>query len=192
MKVKNLNNSAIKTKKAIRKAFAEILGEKKQIDKITVTELTGRAEICRATFYAHYSDVYAVAEDYENELIDRFFTNSRLSEITDCYSFIDDFFAYISQNQDNYALICRSANIANFTSRIAKIAKNKFYELSCNNPSIVSREHMELEISVVIDGIVFQYIKYCRKMTSVTIDEMRLFAKNWCTNFIVRRQQKSS
>lgn len=57
MKVKNLNASSVKTRNLIRGTFAELLYEKKNINKITVTELVQRADINRSTFYSHY-DVY--------------------------------------------------------------------------------------------------------------------------------------
>ena len=34
MKVKNLNKSSIKTRKIIKKTFAELLAEKKELDKL--------------------------------------------------------------------------------------------------------------------------------------------------------------
>lgn len=53
----------------IRAAFVELLGEKKNMETITVGELAERADIAKITFYNHYDDVYAVAEEFENELI---------------------------------------------------------------------------------------------------------------------------
>lgn len=61
--------NAERTKKWIRRAFIELISEKKTIDKITVNELAERADITKTTFYYHYDDIYAVAEEFENELI---------------------------------------------------------------------------------------------------------------------------
>lgn len=47
MKAKNLNASSVKTRNLIRDTFAELLYEKKNINKITVTELVQRADINR-------------------------------------------------------------------------------------------------------------------------------------------------
>ena len=47
----------------IRAAFVELLGEKKNMETITVGELAERADIAKSTFYNHYDDVYAVAEN---------------------------------------------------------------------------------------------------------------------------------
>lgn len=58
--------SAIRSKKLIRHAFVELVLEK-DLEKITVKNIVERAEISRGTFYAHYSDMYAVIEEIENE-----------------------------------------------------------------------------------------------------------------------------
>jgi|GEM_PF-266456 len=47
-----------KTKNALRVAFIELLGEK-DFDKITVQELTERANVTRRTFYLHYETIDA-------------------------------------------------------------------------------------------------------------------------------------
>ena len=43
--------STARTKKMIREAFVELLGEKKSIESITVGELVDRANIAKSTFY---------------------------------------------------------------------------------------------------------------------------------------------
>lgn len=75
MKAKNLNASSVKTRNLIRDTFAELLYEKKNINKITVTELVQRADINRSTFYSHYDDVRHVAEDIKAETLKAFFEN---------------------------------------------------------------------------------------------------------------------
>ena len=65
MKIQGLNSSSKKTRKLIKKAFAELIHEKKELSKITVTELVKRADITRSTFYTHYDDIYDVANDYQ-------------------------------------------------------------------------------------------------------------------------------
>lgn len=69
MKAKNLNNSSLKTKEAIRTAFAEMVKEKQELNKITVTELVRRANINRSTFYLHYNDIYDIAAELEHSLM---------------------------------------------------------------------------------------------------------------------------
>lgn len=69
MKVQFLNSSSLKTRELIKKAFAELLNEKKHLDKVTVTELVKKANITRSTFYTHYDNIYDVAQDYQLQTI---------------------------------------------------------------------------------------------------------------------------
>ena len=62
--------SAIRSKKMIRYAFIELALEK-ECEKITVKNIVERAEISRGTFYAHYTDIYAVIEEIENETMEK-------------------------------------------------------------------------------------------------------------------------
>ena len=50
-----------RTRALIERAFSELLNEK-GFHAITVQDITERAEINRATFYAHFSDKYALLE----------------------------------------------------------------------------------------------------------------------------------
>ena len=52
----------IKTRQAITTAFMELSLEK-DIRKITVSDIAGRASVNRSTFYLHYNDAKEVLED---------------------------------------------------------------------------------------------------------------------------------
>ncbi len=68
MKEVSNDRRAIRTKKMIRSALAELIDEKGFIN-ISVTDLTQRADINRGTFYLHYVDKYDLLEKIENEII---------------------------------------------------------------------------------------------------------------------------
>lgn len=57
-----------KTKRAIQKAFIELLREK-PYEKITVREVAERAEINKTTFYAHYETLNALTTELEQQTI---------------------------------------------------------------------------------------------------------------------------
>ncbi len=187
MKVKNLNRSSAKTKKIIKSTFAEMLSEYKEISRISVSELCERAEISRSTFYSHYDDSYSIAEDYENELIDRFFDNAKLLEAESAEKFAEIFFQYIRENDENYKLLCRSNDFIFAAKKLTAIATNKLLELCTRDERIKNRDFLELDISVYINGILCEYVKYCRGMTDVTLDELHLYTKLWIRNFVARR-----
>jgi AcrR family transcriptional regulator len=56
------------TKERIRNAFFELYAEKK-IDRISIKEITDKAELNRGTFYVYYKDIYDLLEKTEDELI---------------------------------------------------------------------------------------------------------------------------
>lgn len=60
----------IKTKRAIRESFLELLKEK-EVQQITVSELSRKADLGRGTFYLHYQDVFDLYEQLEKELFDQ-------------------------------------------------------------------------------------------------------------------------
>lgn len=59
--------SAIRSRKLIQRALADLLHEK-PLNKITVTDVVRRAEINRGTFYAHYSDIPDVIHHVINDI----------------------------------------------------------------------------------------------------------------------------
>lgn len=58
----------VKTKKAIRKAFFELL-RTKDINSITIKEIAELAEIDRKTFYSHYDAIYDLVDELEDEAV---------------------------------------------------------------------------------------------------------------------------
>ena len=68
--------NAVRSRKMIIAALVDLLQEK-PLDKITVTDVTNRAQINRGTFYAHYADI----PDVINYMIQRIF--SQIREILD-------------------------------------------------------------------------------------------------------------
>lgn len=187
MKAQNLNNSSRKTRKLIKKVFAEMLCEKKELGKISVSELCKRADISRGSFYSHYDDIYSVAEDYENELIDAFFDNARLFESQDIMHFIDSIFEFIRQNNENYRLLCKSNDFLFAAKKLTAIASGKLLELCHSDSRIKDHTYIELDIQIFLEGILCEYVKYCRGYSIKTLDDLYEYTKFWVTNFISRR-----
>ena len=187
MKVQNLNNSSFKTRKLIRDTFVQMLSEKKEINKITVSALTERANISRATFYAHYDDIYGVVQDFEEELINAFFTNAKLYATDDYEKFFDAIFSFMKENDENYKMICRSNDFIFSAERLAVLAINKLLELVENDKRIKNRDYIELDIRIFLKGSFLEYVKYCRGQSEYSLDDLYRFAKEWYRRFMKAR-----
>ncbi len=57
-----------KTKRSITNAFLQ-LRRTKQLEKITIKELSELAEVSKATFYLHYKDIYDLSDQLQEEVI---------------------------------------------------------------------------------------------------------------------------
>lgn len=189
MKVQNLNNSSRKTKRLIKRVFAEMLSEKKELGKIAVSELCKRADISRGAFYSHYDDIYGVAEDYENEMIDTFFDSTRLLGTSDIDNFIDTVFEFIRQNNENYRLLCRSNEFLFAAKKLTAIASDKLVELCRNDCRIADQTFIELDLQIFLEGLLCEYVKSCRGYSTVTLDDLYAYTKYWVANFISLRSR---
>lgn len=192
MKAQNLNRSSKKTRQLIKNVFAEMLSEQKELGKISVSELCKRADISRGAFYSHYDDIYGVAEDYENEMIDTFFDNARLLESQDILHFIDSIFEFIRQNHENYRLLCKSNDFLFAAKKLAAIASAKLLELSHDDNRIQNRTYMELDLQIFLEGLLCEYVKYCRGYSTTTLDDLYNYTKYWTTNFIAIRSHTNT
>ena len=187
MKARDLNASSLKTKRLIKDTFAELLYEKRNIHKIPVTELVKRANINRSTFYAHYNDIFQVAEDIKAETMRAFFEHKTLSCIHDIEPFFDDIYQYIKKNDDFFRLIFNSDEVTGFVRRLGKICKDKIYSAIKGDPAIRDERLLELEISTLSDGLAMQFIHYYHEDFTVTLEEIIECGKAWSREMIARR-----
>ena len=157
--------NAERTKKWIKKAFTELIAEKKSIDKITINELAARADITKTTFYYHYDDIYAVAEEFENELV------SNLSAILeqfvhdgkDDYSdYIDQALSFIKENEESYRLAVNTTDFTYFASKL----KNIFYKRAADLPSSVGfsqdAEKRAVQACFIVSACVDTIVQYLK------------------------------
>ena len=64
---KKIDRRILKTKRAIRNAYAELL-KTKNSNEITIKEIAEVADISRKTFYYYYEGVWEIEDEIENEL----------------------------------------------------------------------------------------------------------------------------
>ena len=191
MKARDLNKSSIKTKQLIKDTFAELLHEKRNIAKISVTELVRRANINRSTFYSHYDDIWQVAEDIKAETMRAFFENKTIASLQDIEPFFDEIYRYIKKNDDLFRLIFVADEVMGFVRRLGKTCKDKIYDAVRNDPAVMDQHLLELEVSAFSDGIAMQFIRYYHDDFPVALEEIIAFGKLWSQEMIERRTTSS-
>lgn len=170
MKAKDRNQSSLKTKSAIRTAFAEMVKEKGELDKITVTELVKRANINRSTFYLHYSDIYEIAGELEHSLMSDVLERNP-SNKEELILFIDELLNLIQKNENLYRQILSSDSPMYFLRKLRREITAKILSIPDIDHNPASWFQMKTEIFV--DGICEQVVYYFRGRTSYTFDELK-------------------
>ncbi len=101
------------TQMVLKEAFLTLLKEK-PVNKITVKEVCTLAQLNRATFYAHYSDCFALMQSIENELIAAFEKSLRYVNSFDVSTLIAAIYDMVDQNQE----ACRVLILGNTSSTL--------------------------------------------------------------------------
>lgn len=170
MKVKNLNNSSLKTKESIRTAFAEMVKEKQDLNKITVTELVRRANINRSTFYLHYNDIYDIVSELEHSLMSSILEKNPRSR-EELFQFLDDLLELIRTNEDLYRQILSSDSPIYFLRKLRRQIADKI--IAVPDISHSPEKWFPMKVEVFVDGICEQVVYYFRDQRSYTYDEMK-------------------
>ena len=178
MKVQGLNSSSIKTRNLIKKTFAELMNEKKELSKITVTELVKRADITRSTFYTHYDDIYDVINDYQMETIELLVSDDKvLNSVQDIYDYFDEIFECLKKNDEIYKMLLVSNGSIIFLEELKKLAGEKIYHVLKN--IIKDNKYLELDVSFYMSGIISELIKYFRNQSDYSLEEIDINGKKW-------------
>ena len=110
------------TKMILKQSFLEIMRDK-PINKITVKEVCEKAEINRATFYAHYTDVYDMLNTIENELYDVIYNSfERGWETKSLEELLTEVCTDIKKNGEVYNIVLSENGDKSFLNRILNIA----------------------------------------------------------------------
>ncbi len=177
MKVQCLNSSSVKTRNLIKKTFAELINEKKQLDKITVTELVNRAGLTRSTFYTHYDNIYEVAHDYQLQTIELLCSDDlKLYSKQDIINYFDNIIQCLKDNEETYKLLLSADESLLFLEELKKIASQKVYNALKDS---YNDKYLELNISFLMNGILMEILKYFRNESSYSLDELLFNMKKW-------------
>lgn len=129
MEEKANDRRTAKTRKAISDAFIALLSEK-ELNKITVQEITDKADINRATFYKHYLDVYDLYDKVEQEiLVDWSMLILKLEEM-DTDEFFGHLVDHIYEKQNVFTMIFSYNASVQLRDKIFRSLEGLFKQMS--------------------------------------------------------------
>lgn len=169
-----VDRRVIKTKRAIKNAFAKLLNEK-SINDITISDIAAQADINRKTFYNYYAGIHEVIDEIENDIIrhvdealtDIDFKNSLESpyrifeKLTDIINTDMDFFGYLLGMNSNVSL----------TSKIADLLKGKVKTLIMPYMEI-EEVRLDIMLEFMISAMVAVYKRWFNSPRTLPVEEI--------------------
>lgn len=149
------------TQGVLKQALLSFLQEK-PINKITVKEVCERAELNRATFYAHYSDCFALLESIEEDLLEAFQQSLKLVD-----SLIEAIYTMIERQQEACRVLIFQNVCPNVLRRMISLTRDEsiaYWKRHLHHITDVELEMLYTHLSnglmhVVVEG----YEKYSRE-----------------------------
>ena len=173
--MKKLYRSTIKTKNIIRETFVSLLGEKKSIERITVSELTIRANIAKSTFYNHYADIYEVAEEFENQLIEnlsKIFSKIEVDRATEYEVYIKKIIAFFKENETPYHNAMATPDSRFVVEKLKTIFSKKLFNENSTLPFSKNSAERYVQIRILTNACADTVADYFRGLLPVTLDEV--------------------
>ncbi len=179
-----MDKRVMKTKRAIHSAMTRLLSVK-PIEEITVTELSNAAEINRKTFYSYYNSVYMVAEEMEDEIVERFEDTLRKIDfetlLQDPQTTFNTLARIIASDLDFYETILTNRNQVFFLQKIITSLKERIMALYFDRNS-KDFELQEYMLEYIISGLVSVYQKWFKSGRKTDIEELSKYISMLAVN----------
>ena len=146
-----------KTERAIKQAFMELRTEK-PVEKIRVKELCDRACINKSTFYAHYQDIYALANAMEDEMVQAVVESlPRLAR---------EMFRAFAEHREEITVLFSGSRQGLFINRVEQAMCQCIAQ---TDPTFETDVVRKVVLSFCVQGCYYTFTSYCGQM-----DEKRL------------------
>ena len=184
----NENRSVRNTKKKLQDGLLTLMQEK-PINNITVKELTNLVDINRGTFYFHYSDVFDLLYQIEDDFFMKF--NNVLNAATPkydaaAYPNLKAIFTFLAENQQ----MCRIFFSANcdmrFFNKIKQLVEDRccyLWEISTPDEP-TDEKRLQLYVSFIRNGCVGIIQKWLDDGLEETPEEISQIVGNIITSSI--------
>lgn len=168
--------NSLRSKRLIRQAFAELMQEKQSIDKITVKEIIDRADISKSTFYSHYQDIYALLEEFEDEILDMLDNafdeyNAARKMATDM-PYIDHILKNLKENESTYKMILTSNYPVQFIDKLKSYINGRILKDIKLNGLSSNQKIKLMEIDMMTNAFVHLVVDYMRGKVDATFTEL--------------------
>lgn len=153
-----------RTKTLLRQGLIQLM-EQKDIKDISVRELSDLADINRGTFYLHYSDIYDMLNQMEDELFIEF--NEILDRNMDCSlkhispeTTLLDIFTYLERHKDLVKIMMGPHGDLAFVNRMKNLVKKRLYDILDLTQTSCDYSYMEAFIVSGCIGVIEAWLNH--------------------------------
>ena len=171
---KSEDRRVIKTKKAIRNAFARLLSEK-ELGDITVSDIAEYADINRKTFYNYYAGVHEVVYEIEDEIARSFggaLGTLELSSVDNAAYFVfERLTSVINTDIDFYGQMFSMRGNVSMLTKIVDIMKDKASPLITELFDLTG-DRLEVIMEFTFSGLISVYQRWFNSDRSIPVEEI--------------------
>lgn len=182
------------TKRAIQRAFIQILHNKK-FDFITINDIVSVAEINRSSFYRYYEDKYSLVSAIEDDILEhiKWYRDNELKKGNTLSRFSNANIADLLNAMNDFAPIIHELLGPNSDNSFEMRLRNEISKRFFNNQlfPIAETESNQL-VKEFLTGIVVQTLKYWTDPTSTLSSEQlaETISKIYLNGFIEALEEK--
>ena len=163
-----------RTKKSIRSAFLQLLS-RKELEKISITEIAETADVDRKTVYNYYDGIYAILDELENDLAREF------EKAIDNFDFstrsVQDIFVelarILSRDIEIYSLLMKINGNTRLISKFVVYFKDKIGQV-IGRVNDFSAEKIEVAAEYVTAGMYRAYRYWFNSERKQSLEEFTL------------------
>ena len=164
----------IKTKRAIRQAFAELVS-RMPLEDITVTDVADRALINRKTFYAHYSGIHEIISEMEDEMV------AALLQLLEGRRFEDmmerprdlfrDLMLIINRDIDVYGRLLTGSGNSSLVHKMIQMLRRQICA-AYGKEAPVDEQTLDMAVNFVLSGLLAVFTEWFNSGRSQSVEEL--------------------
>ncbi len=164
--------NAVRSRQLIKNAYVALLNEK-DVNKITVTDIIGRAGISRGTFYAHYTDARDLYTRLEQDAIKAILNIIEEAGVFNFYEnplpTLEANLRLLEKNKEYYRLLLTSCVGCSFIQKLSDDFATRFVPMFMERFSNINAETIRSYISFVssgVRGMIFRWLDGTLNLTA--------------------------
>ena len=194
---KKVDLRVIKTKKAIRLAFTELMS-RKPLEEITVSDVAAEAMINRKTFYAHYASIFDIIAEIEDEVVASFQQMLAKKHFEDILQHPNDLFRDLNQIINNdidlYGRLLTVSGTSNLVHKIIQMIRKQVCS-AYQDEGPVDPQVLDMVVHFILSGLLAVFTEWYNSGQTQSIDKMSEQLSMLCIegiNGIIRADQSGS